>query len=154
MAQELSGRAAWLIQTGALATSIPVYVLVAFFAVGRREAPPEGPPGLLPWLLAGACLALLAVSATVAPRVAPGARRAELPPAGWFRSRSLLSVALVEAAAIVGLVGAFLMKDVRAALFPAGAALLLLGVHHLPNGLRYWAALERPDDEIPALGPE
>lgn len=154
MAQELAGRTAWLVQTGALAMSIPVYVLVAFLAAGRREAPPEGPPSVLPWLLAGTCLALLAVSAAVAPRVAPGARRSELPPPGWFRSRSLLSVALAEAAAIVGLVGAFLLADPRVALLPAAAALLLMAAHHLPNGLRYWTALERPGDEIPAIAPE
>ena len=156
MIPEGTGRQTWLVQTFALSMSIPVYVLVAFVALGPRDegaAKPQ-PPDLLVWSLGAVGLALVLASLAVAPRVSPGARRSDLPRAARFRSRSLAAVALAEAVALLGLVGAFLLGDAKAAVIPAAAALLVVVTHVVPNGLRYWRALERKDDEIPAFEPE
>lgn len=156
MTPEGTGRQVWVVQTLALSMSIPVYVLVAFVALGLTDAKAAGPNphDLLVWILGGACLALVLASLAVAPRVSPGARRGDLPPAARFRSRSLAAVALAETVALLGLVGAFLLGEPKAAVIPALAALLVIVTHVVPNGLRYWRALERTDDEIPAFEPE
>lgn len=143
-----------LLVVSAMAGAIVLYVALAAFLVSSAEGEPPPRPALLRPILLGAAFALVVAAAFVTPVVRSGAPASSLPPAAVFRSRVLSAAAIAEAGAIVGLVLAFLERRLLDAALPAAAALALLALHVVPNGLRYFAARERDAAAPLPLSPE
>lgn len=143
-----------LLVVSAMAAAIVLYVGLAAFLVSSAEGPARPLSPLLRPLLLGAAFALVVAAAFVTPVVRSGAPASTLPPPAAFRSRVLAAAAIAEGGSIVGLVLAFLERRILDAALPAAAALALLALHVVPNGLRYFAARERDAGAPPPLSPE
>ena len=139
-------KARWLILVAGLTASIPLYSVVVFVVASTEPTGPPAPFGVRLALYASAfVLALVALA--VAPRV--GDDPAKALPFEAFLRRTLLSLAIAETAAILGLVLYFLGRNLGDFLVLAGLAfaVILLGI--VPRGLRWFRLKAEP----PAGGP-
>ncbi len=132
----------WLLVTASMAASIPLYVAVAFFVGSQGLPPSDGGPGpALRIIFYVVAFGLLSSAFVVMPSVKGPGEAALLPTRQQFLAKSLLSTALAEAAAIMGLVLFFLERKIVDIALLSGCALFLIALHVIPNGLSYWAAL-------------
>ena len=147
----LPERARWLVLVAGLTASIPLYAVVAF--VLAPTAPPAGPPPLgLRYGLYGAAFALALLALAAAPRV--GSDAASSPPFEVLLRRTLLSLALAEASAILGLVLFLLGRNLGDFLVLAGLALAVVLLGIVPRGLRWFRLRQEPGTEsVPPLSP-
>lgn len=114
----------------AILASIPCYVAVAWMVAGQRSGTLVGGlPPVLVWALAAVGILLLAAAQAVWVAMKRGAT-ARLTPAerlASYRTAAIVSFAMREAAAIVGLVISLLTGDLRWCLaFSAAAVLAML----------------------------
>ena len=113
----------------AILASLPIYVAVAWMVVGQRAgAAGAGLTPVLVWALAAAGIALLAAAqgAWAAMKRAAVARPTPSERLAAYRTATIVSFALREAAAIVGLVITMLTGDLRWCLALAAAAVLAM----------------------------
>jgi hypothetical protein len=93
---------------GAFAASVVVYAGIAWFLTGEAAAAGFVPPGLpepLPWVLAGAAIALLLVAPLAEARLrSAGAGQPPERALSAFRLATVVGLAMREAAALLGLV--------------------------------------------------
>jgi hypothetical protein len=113
----------------AILASIPFYVAVAWMVAGQRaDASGGGLPPVLVWVLGAFGIALLAAAQAVwaamkraaATRPTPAQRLAS------YRTAAIVSFAMRESAAIIGLVIALLTGDLRWCLALSAAAVLAM----------------------------
>lgn len=135
-------KARWLVLVAGLTASIPLYAVVVFVLATSSEAPVGSAPAGLRYGFYGAAFALALVALAVAPRV--GTDPATALPFDAFLRRTLLSLVIAEASAILGLVLFFLGRNLADFLVLAGLALAvsLLGI--IPRGLRWFRLREEP----------
>jgi hypothetical protein len=131
----------WLVLVAALTASIPLYAVVVF-VVSSAQAPVDVAPPALRYVLYGAAFGLALLALAVAPRV--GTDPATALPFDVFLRRTLISLAIAETSAVLGLVLFFLGRNLADFLVLAGLALavILLGV--VPRGLRWFRLREDP----------
>ncbi len=138
----LPEKARWLVLVAGLTASIPLYAVVVFVLASSGEAPVGPAPAGLRYGFYGAAFALALVALSIAPRV--GTDPATALPFDAFLRRTLLSLVIAEASAILGLVLFFLGRNLADFLVLAGLALAvsLLGI--IPRGLRWFRLREEP----------
>ncbi|MBK9088327.1 MAG: hypothetical protein IPL90_04455 [Holophagales bacterium] len=138
----LPEKARWLVLVAGLTASIPLYAVVVFVLASSAEAPAGPAPAGLRYGFYGAAFVLALVALSVAPRV--GTDPATALPFDTFLRRTLLSLVIAEASAILGLVLFFLGRNLADFLVLAGLALAvsLLGI--IPRGLRWFRLREEP----------
>ena len=145
-------KARWLILVAGLTASIPLYAVVVF-VVSSAEAPVDVAPRALRYVLYGAAFGLALLALAVAPRV--GSDPATALPFDVFLRRTLISLAIAETSAILGLVLFFLGRNLADFLVLAGLALAgsLLGI--IPRGLRWFRQREEapPGPGAPPISP-
>ncbi len=136
----LPEKARWLVLVAGLTASIPLYAVVVFVLASSGEAPAAAAPEGLRYGVYAAAFALALLALAVAPRV--GTDPATALPFEAFLRRTLLSLVIAEAAAILGLVLFFLGRNLADFLVLAGMALAvsLLGI--IPRGLRWFRLRE------------
>jgi hypothetical protein len=147
----LPEKARWLVLVAGLTASIPLYAVVAI--VLAQTAPPAGPPPLgLRYGFYGAAFALALLALAAAPRV--GGDAASSPPFDVFLRRTLLSLAIAEASAILGLVLFLLGRNLGDFLVLAGLALAVVLLGIVPRGLRWFRLREEPGTgSVPPVSP-
>lgn len=147
----LPERARWLVLVAGLTASIPLYAVVAFVLASGGAPPVTASFGVRAGFYAAAFgLALLAL--VLAPRV--GTDVATSPPYPEFLRRTLVSLAVAETSAILGLVLFMLGRNLGDFLVLAGLALavILLGV--VPRGLGWFRLREEQGTGgAPPIGP-
>jgi len=113
----------------AILASIPFYVAVAWMVAGERADASGGTlPPVLVWALAAVGIAMLAAAQAVWVAMKRGAT-ARLTPAerlASYRTAAIVSFAMREAAAIVGLVTSLLTGDLRWCLALSAAAVIAM----------------------------
>ncbi len=146
-------KARWLILVAGLTASIPLYAVVAFVLASSAGAPVESAPEGVRYGFYGAAFALALLALGVAPRVTTDPATALSFDA--FLRRTLLSLAIAETSAILGLVLFFLGRNLADFLVLAGLALAvsLLGI--IPRGLRWFRQREEapPGGGAPPISP-
>ena len=146
-------KARWFILVAGLTASIPLYAVVVFVLASSAEAPVESAPAGLRYGFYGAAFALALLALAVAPRVTTDPATALSFEA--FLRQTLLSLAIAEASAILGLVLFFLGRNLADFLVLAGLALAvsLLGI--IPRGLRWFRQREEgpPGPGAPPISP-
>jgi len=113
----------------AILTSIPFYVAVAWMVAGQRaDADGVALPAVLAWALAAVGLALLAAAQAVWATLKRGAAARPTPAErlASYRTAAIVSFAMRESAAIIGLVISLLTGDLRWCLALSGAAALAM----------------------------
>lgn len=135
-------KARWLVLVAGLTASIPLYAVVVFVLASSAEVPMGPAPVGLRYGLYGAGFALALLALAVAPRV--GTDPATALSFDVFLRRTLLSLAIAETPAILGLVLFFLGRNLADFLVLAGLALAvsLLGI--VPRGLRWFRLRAEP----------
>lgn len=135
-------KARWLVLVAGLTASIPLYAVVVFVLASSAEVPVGPAPAGLRYGLYGAAFALALLALAVAPRVGtdPGTALSF----DVFLRRTLLSLAIAETPAILGLVLFFRGRNLADFLVLAGLALAvsLLGI--VPRGLRWFRQRAEP----------
>ena len=154
-------RQSWTMVAFSMAMATVIYGFVIFsFHGGRWESPDaQEPPRLLFW--AGAAVALIAsVTWTQLRLRAPIRNATEAVPPGelmeptTFQVLSMVSLALAEAACILGFVQAFLYRTPVRDYVPFGlASLVVIVADTIPVGLRYWRERERRQQPASARAP-
>lgn len=147
----LPEKARWLILVTGLTASIPLYSVVVFVLASTEPSGAPAPLGVR-FGFYGAAFALSLLALAVAPRV--GTDPATALPFDAFLRRTLLSLAIAETSAILGLVLYFLGRNLGDFLVLAGLAfaVILLGI--VPRGLRWFRLKEEPPaDGPPSIGP-
>ena len=140
----------WLVLVAGLTASIPLYAVVVFvLAAGERHGGPA-PLGLR-YAFYGASLALAMLALVLAPRV--GNDAAAAPPFESLLKRTILSLAVAEAAAIVGLVLYFLGRDLGDFLVLGGLALAVILLGIVPRGLKWFRLREETTPGGPPISP-
>jgi hypothetical protein len=134
-------KARWLSLVAGLTASIPLYAVVAFVGAST-EAPAAPAPMGVRYACYGAAFALSLLALAVAPRV--GSDAAAALPFSAFLQRTLLSLAIAEASAILGLVLFFIGHDLGDFLVLAGLALAVILLGIVPRGLRWFRLREEP----------
>ncbi len=146
-------KARWLILVAGLTASIPLYAVVVFVLASSGEAPADPAPAGIRYGFYGAAFALALLALAVAPRVSTDPATALSFDA--FLRRTLLSLAIAETSAILGLVLFFLGRNLADFLVLAGLALAgsLLGI--IPRGLRWFRQREEapPGPGAPPISP-
>ena len=137
----LPEKARWLVLVAGLTASIPLYSVVVF-VLARAEAPAAPAPFGLRLALYGAAFALVLLALVVAPRV--GDDPATALPFETFLRRTLVSLAVAEGAAILGLVLFLLGRNLGDFLVLAGLALAVILLGIVPRGLRWFRLREEP----------
>jgi len=137
----LPEKARWLVLVTGLTASTPLYAVVAF-VLAATEAPHATPPIGVRSAFYGAAVALALLALAVAPRV--GADPATNPPFDAFLRRTLMSLAIAETSAILGLVLFFLGRNLGDFLVLAGLALAVILAGVVPRGLRWFRVREEP----------
>ena len=113
----------------AILASIPLYVAIAWIVVGQGAGRLAGGlPPVLTWALAAAGIAVLAIAQVVWAAMKRGAAAKPTPAErlASYRSAAVVSFALRESAAVIGLAVTFLTGDVRWCLALSAAALLAM----------------------------
>lgn len=147
----LPEKARWLVLVAGLTASIPVYAVVVFVLASGGAPPADAPPGLR-YALYGAAFALALAALAAAPRV--GADLASSPPFPAFLRRTILSLAIAETSAILGLVLFMLGRNLGDFLVLAGLALAVILLGIVPRGLRWFRLREEsPGEGAPPLSP-
>ena len=138
----LPEKARWLVLVAGLTASIPLYAVVVFVLASSAEVPVDPAPSGLRYGFYGAAFALALLALAVAPRVSTDPATALSFDA--FLRRTLLSLVIAEASAILGLVLFFLGRNLADFLVLAGLALAvsLLGI--IPRGLSWFRLREEP----------
>lgn len=131
----------WLVLVAGLTASIPLYAVVVF-VLSSAEAPVETAPEALRYVLYGAAFGLAFLALAVAPRV--GTDPATALPFDVFLRRTLISLAIAETSAILGLVLFFLGRNLADFLVLAGLALAVILLGIVPRGLRWFRLREDP----------
>ena len=137
----------WLVLFGGMASSVLVYGAVVIL-FGRPGEPPETTRPLRMALWGVALVSLFAAQRLIAPfrKAFAGAPGAAAPDAKAFFGRSVSALALAEAAAIIGLVLAFVGGSRSDFLLLGMLALLVDFAIILPAGL---AAFAKPAEKRP-----
>lgn len=113
----------------AILASIPCYVAVAWMVAGQRaDASGGGLPPILFWTLGAVGIALLAAAQAVWAAMKQGAATRPTPVErlASYRTAAIVSFAMRESAAIVGLVISLLTGDLRWCLALSAAAVLAM----------------------------
>ena len=113
----------------AILASIPLYVAIAWIVVGQGAGRVAGGlPPVLTWALAAAAIVVLVIAQTVWAAMKRGAAAKPTPAErlALYRSAAVVSFALRESAAVIGLAITFLTGDVRWCLALSAAALLAM----------------------------
>ncbi|MBK6406621.1 MAG: hypothetical protein IPF66_17180 [Holophagales bacterium] len=131
----------WLVLVAGLTASIPLYAVVVF-VVSSAEAPVDVAPAGIRYGFYGAAFALALLALAVAPRVSTDPATALSFDA--FLRRTLLSLAIAETSAILGLVLFFLGRNLADFLVLAGLALAVILLGIVPRGLRWFRLREDP----------
>jgi hypothetical protein len=140
----------WLVLVAGLTASIPLYAVVAF--VVAAEDHPGGPaPMGLRFAFYGASLGLALLALVLAPRV--GNDAAAAPPFATLLRRTILSLAVAEGAAILGLVLFLLGRDLGDFLVLGGLALAVILLGIVPRGLRWFRLREETTPGGPPISP-
>ena len=147
----LPEKARWLILVTGLTASIPLYFVVVFVLASSDG--PGAPPSLaLRFAFYGAAFALSLLALLVAPRV--GDDRATALPFDAFLRRTVMSLAIAETSAILGLILFFLGRNLGDFLVLAGLALAVILLGIVPRGLRWFRLREEPPaGDAPPLSP-
>lgn len=142
----------WLVLVAGLTASIPLYAVVVF-VLSSAEAPADAAPRALRYVLYGAAFGLALLALAVAPRV--GTDPATALPFDVFLRRTLISLAIAETSAILGLVLFFLGRNLADFLVLAGLALAVILLGIVPRGLRWFRLREDPaaGEGAPPLSP-
>ncbi|HYN40552.1 MAG TPA: hypothetical protein VE129_02150 [Thermoanaerobaculia bacterium] len=138
----LPEKARWLVLVAGLTASIPLYAVVVFVLASSAEAPIEPAPAGLRYGFYGAAFGLALLALAVAPRV--GTDPATALPFDEFLRRTLLSLVIAEASAILGLVLFFIGHNLADFLVLAGLALAVSLLVVIPRGLRWFRLREEP----------
>jgi len=138
----LPEKARWLVLVAGLTASIPLYAVVVFVLASSAEAPVARAPAGLRYGFYGAAFGLALLALAVAPRVSTDPATAL--PFDVFLRRTLLSLVIAEASAILGLVLFFLGRNLADFLVLAGLALAVSLVGIVPRGLRWFRLREEP----------
>jgi hypothetical protein len=140
-----------MILVAGLTASIPVYAVVAF--VLASSGPPPAPPAVgLRYAIYGAAFSLALLALVLAPRV--GWDAASAPPFAEFLRRTIVSLAIAETSAILGLFLFFLGRNLGDFLVLAGLALAVILLGIVPRGLRWFRLREEPPaGSAPPLAP-
>ena len=138
----LPEKARWLVLVAGLTASIPLYAVVVFVLASSAEAPSDPAPAGLRYGFYGAAFGLALLALAVAPRVGTDPERAL--PFDSFLRRTLLSLVLAEASAILGLVLFFIGRNLADFLVLAGLALTVSLVGIIPRGLRWFRLRAEP----------
>lgn len=113
----------------AILASIPFYVAVAWMVAGQRaDASGGGLPAVLVWALAAVGIALLAAAQAMWAAMKRGAAARPTPAErlSSYRTAAIVSFAMRESAAIIGLVISLLTGDLRWCLALSAAAVLAM----------------------------
>jgi len=135
-------KARWLVLVAGLTASIPLYAVVAFVLASSAAAPVAPAPAGLRYGFYGAAFAMALLALAVAPRV--GTDSATALPFDVFLRRTLISLAIAETSAILGLVLFFLGRNLADFLVLAGLALAVILLGIVPRGLRWFRLREEP----------
>lgn len=138
----LPEKARWLVLVAGLTASIPVYAVVAVVLASTAEAPVAALPAGARYAVYAAGLVLGLAALAAAPRV--GTDPATNPPFPAFLRRTILSLAIAEVPAILGLVLFFLGRNLGDFLVLAGFALAVIVLGIVPRGLRWFRLREEP----------
>ena len=140
----------WLVLVAGLTASIPLYAVVVFVLAGG-EGPAEPAPMALRYALYGAAFGLALLALVLAPRV--GNDAASAPPFEALLKRTILSLAVAEAAAILGLVLFLLGRNLGDFLVLAGLALCVILLGIVPRGLKWFRLREETAGGGPPISP-
>ena len=140
----------WLVLVAGLTASIPFYAVVVFVLAGG-EAPASPAPMALRYALYGAAFGLAFLALVLAPRV--GNDAASSPTFDVLLRRTLLSLAVAEASAILGLVLFLLGRNLGDFLVLAGLALAVILLGIVPRGLRWFRLREETTTGVPPVSP-
>ena len=147
----LPEKARWLVLVAGLTASIPFYAVVAL-VLAQGPAPSAAAPPVLRYAFYGAAFGAALLALALAPRV--GADAASSPPFAAFLRRTLVSLAVAESAAILGLVLFLLGRNLGDFLVLAGLALAVILLGIVPRGLRWFRLREESaDGGAPPLSP-
>ncbi|MHB1044571.1 MAG: hypothetical protein ACYC4P_01040 [Thermoanaerobaculia bacterium] len=147
----LPEKARWLVLVAGLTASIPLYAVVVF-VLATTGAPGASAPIGLRYAVYGAAFGAALLALVLAPRV--GTDAATSPAYPEFLRKTLVSLAVAEVAAILGVVLFVLGRNLGDFLVLAGLALAvnLLGI--VPRGLRWFRLHEDAGSGgAPPLGP-
>ncbi|MHB8797295.1 MAG: hypothetical protein ACYDBY_02415 [Thermoanaerobaculia bacterium] len=148
----LPEKARWLVLVAGLTASIPLYAVVVFvLATTGAPASAAAPIGFR-YAVYGAAFGAALLALVLAPRV--GADAATSPAYPEFLRRTLVSLAVAEVSAILGLVLFMLGRNLGDFLVLAGLALAVILLGIVPRGLRWFRLHEEPGSGgAPPLGP-
>lgn len=147
----LPEKARWIVLVAGLTASIPLYAVVAFVLASSGPAPAPPPLGVR-YAVYGAAFALALLALALAPRV--GIDAASGPPFAEFLRRTIVSLAVAEASAILGLVLFVMGRNLGDFLVLAGLALAVILLGIVPRGLRWFRLRgEPPAGGAPPLSP-
>jgi len=147
----LPEKARWIILVAGLTASIPLYAVVAF-VLASSGAPPAPPPLGVRYAFYGAAFALALLALALAPRV--GSDAASAPPFAEFLRRTIISLAIAETSAILGLVLFMMGRNLGDFLVLAGLSLTVILLGIVPRGLRWFRLRgEPPAGGAPPLSP-
>jgi hypothetical protein len=113
----------------AIMTSIPFYVAIAWIVVGQSDGAAVGAlPPVLTWALGAVGIVMLVVAQAVWTAMKRGAATRPTPAErlASYRTAAIVSFAMRESAAIIGLVIALLTGDLRWCLALSAAAVLAM----------------------------
>ena len=146
-------RQTWLIILGALAVSVLIYGLLAYFI--QSSPSPRAINANLPTLrVVFTALALASLLAGIgwlhfATQGKMGDSNAPILTPGEFQTQSIIAMALTEGCTILGLTLFFLGNTLAQFAPYIAASLLVYGGYILPKGLRYWAAWDASNQPKP-----
>ncbi len=138
----LPEKARWLVLVAGLTASIPLYAVVVLVLASSAELPAAPAPAALRYGFYGAAFGLALVALAIAPRAGTDPATA-LSFDAFFR-RTLVSLAVAETSAILGLVLFFLGRNLADFLVLSGLALAVSLVGIVPRGLRWFRQREEP----------
>ena len=148
----LPEKARWLILVAGLTASIPIYAVVVYFVLASAEGPPAAAPMAVRLGFYGAAFGFSLVALAVAPRV--GTDPANALPFDAFLRRTVLSLAVAETSAILGVALFFLGRNFGDFLVLAGLALAVILLGIVPRGLRWFRLREEPaPGGVPPVSP-
>jgi F0F1-type ATP synthase membrane subunit c/vacuolar-type H+-ATPase subunit K len=148
-AQPVPSRNVWLLIACSMVMAACLYALVItlLFASGPPPAAPDTPlPRALFWSAAAAFVVASMLWTQLRVRAPIDQALSTQPPAplftvAEFQARSIISLALAEAACVVGFVQAMMYHAPVRDYLPFGAAtVLVIVLDVIPTGLRYWSS--------------